>query len=69
MRRVDCPLCGVKVERVPWACGKNHLTTTFSWVLAGWARRLSWKETADVFQTTWDNVFRAVKIAVAWGLS
>ena len=22
MRRVDCPCCGVKVERVPWATGR-----------------------------------------------
>lgn len=69
MRRVDCPRCGIKVERVPWAEGKNHLTTTYAWFLARWARRLSWKETAEVFQTKWDNVFRSVKMAVAWGLA
>lgn len=69
MRRVDCPSCGIKVERVPWAEGKNHLTTTYAWFLANWAKRLSWKETADAFQTKWDNVFRSVKMAVAWGLS
>ena len=69
MRRVDCPHCKVKVERVPWAKGKNHLTTTYAWFLAKWARRLSWKETADVFHTKWDNVFRSVQMAVAWGLA
>ena len=69
MRRVDCPRCKVKVERVPWAEGKNHLTTTYAWFLAKWAKRLSWKETADAFQTPWDNVFRSVKMAVAWGLA
>jgi len=69
MRRVDCPACGVKVERVPWAEGKNHLTTTYAWFLAKWAKRLSWKETAEAFQTTWDNVFRSVKMAVVWGLA
>ncbi|MCK4690338.1 MAG: ISL3 family transposase [Desulfuromonadales bacterium] len=68
LRRVDCPRCGVKVEKIPWAEGKNHLTTTYSWFLARWARRLSWKEVADAFQTPWDNVFRSVKMAVAWGL-
>ncbi len=68
-RRVDCPRCGVKVERVPWAQGKNHMTTTLAWFLARWAKRLSWKETAEAFQTTWDNVFRSVKMAVAWGLT
>ena len=69
MRRVDCPRCGIKVERVPWAVGKNHLTTTYAWFLAKWAKRLSWKECADAFHTTWDHVFRSVKMAVAWGLA
>ena len=31
MRRVDCPTCGVTVERVPWAEGKGHLTTSYRW--------------------------------------
>ena len=44
MRRVQCPTCGVKVEQVPWCDGKNSLTTTYRWFLAGWAKRLSWKE-------------------------
>lgn len=69
MRRVDCPNCGVKVEQVPWCDGKNQLTTTYRWFLAGWAKRLSWKGVADVFDTTWQNVFRSVKHAVSWGLT
>lgn len=69
IRRVSCPTCGVKVEQVPWAAGKNHLTTTYAWFLARWARRLSWKEVGQVFQTSWDNFFRSVKMAVAWGLA
>jgi len=68
MRRVDCPRCGVKVEEVPWCDGKNHLTTTYRWFLADWAKRLSWKGVADAFGTTWENVYRSVKHAVAWGL-
>lgn len=28
MRRVDCPKCGVTVEKVPCCDGKNQLTTT-----------------------------------------
>jgi transposase len=68
MRRVDCPNCGVTVEQVPWCDGKNHLTTTYRWFLAKWAKRLSWKEVASAFYATWDDVFRAVKYAVSWGL-
>ncbi len=67
MRRVDCPTCGVKVEQVPWCDGKNQLTTTYRWFLAGWAKRLSWKGVAEAFGTTWQNVFRSVKHAVSWG--
>ncbi|MBF0245308.1 MAG: ISL3 family transposase [Planctomycetes bacterium] len=67
-RRVDCPDCGVKVEKIPWAEGKNHLTKTYAWFLATWAKRLSWLEVSRAFETTWENVFRSVKMAVEWGL-
>lgn len=69
MRRVNCPRCGVVVETVPWAEGKHQLTTTYAWFLARWAKRLSWSETAEAFRTTWGKVFRAVEMAVLWGLS
>ena len=69
MRRVDCPRCGVKVEIVPWCDGKNRLTTTYRWFLAGWAKRLSWKGVSDAFATSWQNVFRSVEHAVSWGLA
>ena len=67
MRRVACPSCGVKVETVPWATGKHQLTDPYAWFLARWARRLSWKEVAEVFHTSWDKVFRSVEMAVEWG--
>jgi transposase len=68
MRRVNCPRCGVKVEKVPWCDGKNQLTTTYRWFLAGWSKRLCWQGVAEAFDTTWQNVFRSVKHAVSWGL-
>jgi transposase len=66
-RRVDCPDCGVRVEQMPWASGKRQLTEAYAWFLSGWARRLSWKEVAQVFHTSWEQVFRAVERAVEWG--
>ena len=36
--------------------------------LARWARRLSWKETAEAFREFWDKVFDAVEHVVSWGL-
>lgn len=68
MRRVNCPRCGVKMEQVPWCDGKNRLTTTYRWFLSHWAERMSWKEVASVFHTSWQSVFRSVKHAVLWGL-
>ena len=69
MRRVQCPRCGVKVESVPWAEGKSRLTTAYKWFLAGWARRMSWKEVGVSFRVSRDHVYNSVKHAVSWGLS
>jgi len=68
-RRVSCPDCGIKVEQIPWACGKSPLTKAYAWFLAGWAKRLSWKAVAESFRTSWDSVFHAVEMAVTWGLA
>jgi transposase len=69
MRRVDCPRCqAVVVEEVPWGDGKRTLTRAYMLFLARWARRLSWKETAEAFRTSWDKVFDAVEHVVTYGL-
>jgi transposase len=68
MRRVNCPMCGIKVESVPWAVGKSQLTITLAWYLADWAKMLSWKQVASRFRVSWDSVCRSVEMAVDWGL-
>jgi len=68
LRRVNCPDCGVVAEEVPWGNGKSPLTNSYRWFLARWAKRLSWKETASIFRTSWDTVFRSVRYAVRWGI-
>ena len=68
MRRVSCRDCGVVVEEVPWGNGKRQSTKAHMLFLARWARRLSWKETADAFHTSWDKVCDAVEYVVAFGL-
>jgi transposase len=68
MRRVNCINCGVKVEQVPWARGKRELTDTYQQYLAHWAKKLSWKEVAVSFRTSWEKVFQAVEYIVEWGL-
>ena len=69
MRRVDCRRCQtVVVEEVPWGDGKRTLTRAYMLFLARWARRLSWKETAEAFRTSWEKVFDAVEHVVTYGL-
>lgn len=68
MRRVDCPECGVKVEKLPWAAGKSRTTKAHQIFLAGWAKKLSWSDVARSFGSSWDTVFRSVKMVVEYGL-
>jgi len=68
-RRVQCPEHGVVVESLPWSDGKRPLTCALMGFLARWARRLSWRETARVFQTSWESVYRSVEWFVQWGLA
>jgi transposase len=69
MRRVDCRHCqAVVVEEVPWGDGKRTLTRAYMLFLARWARKLSWKETAESFRTSWEKVFDAVEHVVTFGL-
>ena len=68
-RRVECAEHGVIVEHIPWSDGKRPVTTAMMGFLARWARRLSWRETAQVFQTSWESVYRSVEWMVEWGLA
>ena len=69
MRRVDCRrCCAIVVEELPWGDGKRTLTKAYMLFLARWARRLSWKETAQAFRTSWEKVFDAVEHVVTCGL-
>jgi len=67
-RRVECKKHGVVVEHIPWSAGKRPVTTAMMGFLARWARRLSWRETATVFGTSWESVYRSVEWFVEYGL-
>ena len=69
MRRVNCKTCGIKVEEVPWASGKSPITRSLAIFLSGWARRLSWQETAECFCVNWRQVFTSVEYVVSFGLN
>ena len=66
-RRVRCPEHGVVIEHVPWSDGKRPVTLAMMCFLARWGRRLSWRETARVFGTSWECVYRSVEWFVDWG--
>ena len=68
-RRVECPEHGVGVEHIPWSQGKRPVTTAMMGFLARWARRMSWRETARTFQTSWESVYHSVEWFVEWGLA
>lgn len=44
------------------------MTIAMQVFIARWARRLSWKEVAEIFWVSWDGVFRAVESVVRYGL-
>lgn len=69
MRRVACGDCGIVVEEVPWGSGKHQLTKAYMQFLGRWARKLSWKEVAESFQTSWEKVCHSVEYLVEWGLA
>jgi len=68
-RRVECPEHGVVVEHMPWAIGKSPVCRAYKIFLARWAKKLSWKEVAESFRTSWDSVFVSVKFVVEYGLA
>lgn len=67
-RRVHCPRCGVKVEKLPWAEGKHRLTIPLVILLATWSRLLPMEVVGKLFGVSWPTVGSAVQQAVAYGL-
>jgi len=54
-------------EEVPWGMGKHSLFRVYMHFLGHRARKLSWKETAESFHTTWDKVHDSVQYLVQYG--
>jgi hypothetical protein len=65
---LECATHGVVIEHVPWSDGKRPVTIAMMCFLSRWARRLSWRETARAFHTSWECVYRSVEWFVQWGL-
>ena len=67
MRRVDCRRCqAVVAEEVPWSDGKRTLTRAYMLFLARWARKLSWKETAEVLGQSVNVARHDLRLSKGW---
>ena len=56
-RRVRCDRCGgVHVEALPWVSGKRQFTRALMVTMATWARILTWKQVATLFQCSGMNL-------------
>lgn len=68
-RRTNCLKDGIHVEKLPWVEGKERTTKSYQFFLAQWAKRISWKEVAHIFKTSWETVFRSIDWVVSYGLA
>lgn len=68
-RRVNCPKCGIKVEKIPWGPSKSPVSLPLIILLATWTKLLAMDVVANLFGFAWSTVASAVKQAVEYGLS
>lgn len=65
IRRLDCRVCGVRTEVVPWARPNARHTTGFEDLVVWLARRMAKSSVATFLGTTWHTVDAIVRRAVA----
>jgi transposase len=68
-RRVNCPDCGVRVEKIPWSLGKSSLSLPLIDTLQRMARYLSFNDVSRLFGVSWNTVRAAVKQSVDYGIA
>jgi transposase len=61
MRRVDCRRCGVRVERVPWARPRSHLTHLFEAEILDRARDTSIAGVCRQLRVHWTTAMRLLE--------
>jgi transposase len=67
-RRVSCPGCGIRVEKIPWGLGKCPLSLPLVVVTAVWAKLLPWETVGGILGVHWNTVKAAVDAVVRYGL-
>ena len=61
-RRVNCPACGIKVEKIPWSMGKSSLSMPLIDTLQRMAKYFSFNDVARLFGVSWNTVRAAVQV-------
>lgn len=64
IRRIDCPDCGVRTERVPWARPGSRFTIQFEDVVAWLAQRSAKSTVSTLMRCSWESVDRIVASVV-----
>ena len=64
-RRVDCPVCGVRVELVPWARADDRFTRPFEEMAAYLAQITNKTEVSKIMGISWRTVGNIVERVVA----
>ncbi len=64
IRRVDCPSCGVKVEKVPWAAAGSHFTLPFEEHAAYLAQQCSQTTVTQLMRIAWRTVGAIIRRVV-----
>ena len=68
-RRVNCPLCGPTVEKLPWSHGKSPVSIPLMLMLSYWSKHLSYTAVTRHFGVTYQQVITSVRYVVQWGLA
>lgn len=64
IRRISCPSCGVRTERVPWARPGSRFTAEFEDLVAWLAQRAAKSTVAELMRCSWESVDRIVTTVV-----
>jgi len=67
-RRVVCPDCGVRVERIPWAERYSRVTKSLARAVAELSRKTDLSTVAGHYGVNWKTVAGILHRVVQWGL-
>jgi transposase len=68
-RRVVCPDCGVRVEKVPWADRWARVTRSLSRAVAELTRQTDLSTVAEHYGINWKTVAAVIRRVVEWGFA